>query len=134
MFKTRCRPLKLVELMSEFSKQQIKDVNDIGVGGLLKIRLTRTSTTMLGWLVDCLDHGSCMFTIDDKKDFLVSQFDVYDVFCLPLNPSKDVEEISRCANDMNPDYPLKLEWKRHFGLENENDHISLGLVEARILS
>ena len=104
---------------------------DIGFGGLLSVQLTRTETSMLGWLVDSFDPISCMFTIDQMRDFVVSEFDVYDVFCLPLNPMKEVVETSRSANETNPDYPLKLEWRRKFG-HDLNESIPLNLVEERI--
>uniref|UniRef100_A0A803M2U1 Uncharacterized protein n=1 Tax=Chenopodium quinoa TaxID=63459 RepID=A0A803M2U1_CHEQI len=107
-FKTRCRPFHLVEMIKTFSDDQIKAVKEIGFGGLLSLKVKRTATDMLSWLVDCFDHGSCMFTIDGKKDFVVTEFDVYDVFCLPCKTSKKVEEISRCANVINPDYDLKI--------------------------
>ncbi|XP_021717396.1 uncharacterized protein LOC110685217 isoform X1 [Chenopodium quinoa] len=131
-FKTRCRPFHLVEMIKTFSDDQIKAVKEIGFGGLLSLKVKRTATDMLSWLVDCFDHGSCMFTIDGKKDFVVTEFDVYDVFCLPCKTSKKVEEISRCANVINPDYDLKVKWRSHFGLMGENDQIPLGFLESKI--
>uniref|UniRef100_A0A803MVN9 Uncharacterized protein n=1 Tax=Chenopodium quinoa TaxID=63459 RepID=A0A803MVN9_CHEQI len=125
-------PFHLVEMIKTFSDDQIKAVKEIGFGGLLSLKVKRTATDMLSWLVDCFDHGSCMFTIDGKKDFVVTEFDVYDVFCLPCKTSKKVEEISRCANVINPDYDLKVKWRSHFGLMGENDQIPLGFLESKI--
>uniref|UniRef100_A0A803LLC4 Ubiquitin-like protease family profile domain-containing protein n=1 Tax=Chenopodium quinoa TaxID=63459 RepID=A0A803LLC4_CHEQI len=119
-------------MIKTFSDDQIKAVKEIGFGGLLSLKVKRTATDMLSWLVDCFDHGSCMFTIDGKKDFVVTEFDVYDVFCLPCKTSKKVEEISRCANVINPDYDLKVKWRSHFGLMGENDQIPLGFLESKI--
>ncbi|XP_021767708.1 uncharacterized protein LOC110732101 [Chenopodium quinoa] len=119
-------------MIKTFSDDQIKAVKEIGFGGLLSLKVKRTATDMLSWLVDCFDHGSCMFTIDGKKDFVVTEFDVYDVFCLPCKTSKKVEEISRCANVINPDYDLKVKWRSHFGLMGENDQIPVGFLESKI--
>uniref|UniRef100_A0A803MRK4 Uncharacterized protein n=1 Tax=Chenopodium quinoa TaxID=63459 RepID=A0A803MRK4_CHEQI len=125
-------PFHLVEMIKKILDDQIKVVKEIGFGGLLSLKVKRTATDMLSWLVDCFDHGSCMFTIDSKKDFVVTEFDVYDVFCLPCKTSKKVEEISRCANVINPDYDLKVKWRSHFGLMGENDQIPLGFLESKI--
>uniref|UniRef100_A0A803M6I3 Ubiquitin-like protease family profile domain-containing protein n=1 Tax=Chenopodium quinoa TaxID=63459 RepID=A0A803M6I3_CHEQI len=81
--------------------REVRDDMDID------LQVKQTVTDMLSWLVDCFDHGSCMFTIDSKKDFVVTELDVYDAFCLPCKTSKKVEEISCCANVINPDYDLK---------------------------
>uniref|UniRef100_A0A803M2P6 Uncharacterized protein n=1 Tax=Chenopodium quinoa TaxID=63459 RepID=A0A803M2P6_CHEQI len=129
---TRCRLFHLVEMIKFFSDDQIKAVKEISFGGLLSLKVKRSATNMLSWLVDCFDHGSCMFTIDSKKDFVVTEFDVYDVFCLPCKISKKVEEISCCANVINPDYDLKVKWRSHFGLMGENDHIPLGFLGSKI--
>lgn len=53
-------------------------------------------------------------------------------FCLPCKTSKKVEEISRCANVINPDYDLKVKWRSHFGLMGENDKIPLAFLESKI--
>uniref|UniRef100_A0A803LEQ8 Uncharacterized protein n=1 Tax=Chenopodium quinoa TaxID=63459 RepID=A0A803LEQ8_CHEQI len=111
-FKTRCRPFHLVEMIK------------FGFGGLLSLKVKRTATNMLSWLVDCFDHGSCMITTDSKKDFVVTEFDVHDVFCLPCKTSKKVEEISRCANVINPDYDLKEVYEKFLLMKRDLEVVS----------
>ncbi|KAL2902795.1 Halomucin [Bienertia sinuspersici] len=126
--KSRCQ--KMVELMDNFSVHQKRDVMEIGFGHLLSMKLTKTVSTMLPWLVDCFDHGSCMFLFGGKE-FMIDEYDVYDVFGLPLNPSKDVVEISRTANERNPDFHIKLKWRNDFNV-GPNENIKLSLIEERI--
>ncbi|KAL2902625.1 Ubiquitin-like-specific protease 1A [Bienertia sinuspersici] len=116
--------------MNNFSVHKKRDVMEIGFGHLLSMKLTRTVTTMLPWLVDCFDHGSCMFLFGGKE-FMIDEYDVYDVFGLPLNPSKDVVEISHTANERNPDFHIKLKWRNDFNV-GPNENIKLGLIEERI--
>uniref|UniRef100_A0A803N6X0 Uncharacterized protein n=1 Tax=Chenopodium quinoa TaxID=63459 RepID=A0A803N6X0_CHEQI len=129
-FKTKCRPLHLVDMTSNFTLDQTNSVNEIGFGGLLSLKLKRNPASMYRWLIDSFDCGSCMFSIDNNE-FVVNEYGVYDVFCLPLNP-KNVEEIPRSANKNNPDFVLKHYWRLHFGLTDENDQIPLNLLEFRI--
>lgn len=117
--------------MSNFTDAQKLSVNEIGFGGLLSLKLKRNPTSMYRWLIDCFDYGSCMFSIDNSKEFVVTEYDVYDVFCLPLNPN-NVEEIPRSANKSNPDFVFKHNWRLNFGLADENDQIPLNLLEDRI--
>ena len=100
--------------MKGFTEKQKVSVREIGFGGLLSLKLCRNPTRMLGWLVDSFDPGSCMFSIDSLKCFPISEHDVYDVFCLPLNSKNNVEVVSRCANKYNPDFPLKQQFRSFF--------------------
>ncbi|XP_057518534.1 uncharacterized protein LOC130815841 [Amaranthus tricolor] len=131
-FQTKSRPSQLIKLMKGFTEKQKISVREIGFGGLLDLKLCRNPSAMLGWLVDCFDPGSCMFSIDSFKCFPISEYDVYDVFCLPLNPNNDVDIVSRCANKYNPDFPLKQEFRSFFGYEDTNAAIPLELLERMI--
>ncbi|KAL2895935.1 Halomucin, partial [Bienertia sinuspersici] len=62
--------------------------------------------------------------IGGGKQFVITPYDVYDVFCLPLNPSKDVVETLRMGDNV-----LKSEWRDHFGVSG---NIPLRLVEDKI--
>ena len=104
-------------------------MREIGFGGLLSLKLCRNPTSMFGWLVDCFDLGSCMFSINSLKFFSISKHDVYDVFCLPLNPNKDVEIVSRCDNKYNPHFHLKQQFRSFLGFEDTNAAIPLELLE-----
>ena len=106
-FQMKSRPFQLIKLMKGFTVKQKNSVREISFGGLHSLKLCRNPTSMFGWVVDSFDLGSCMFSIDSLKCFSISEHDVYDVFCLPLNPNKDVEIVSRCDNKYIPDFPLK---------------------------
>uniref|UniRef100_A0A803M9C9 Uncharacterized protein n=1 Tax=Chenopodium quinoa TaxID=63459 RepID=A0A803M9C9_CHEQI len=126
-FSTHCRPHTLVDLMKDFSDEQVKSVVEIGFGGLLDLKLTRTVTTLLPWLVDHFDPVSWMFSISPGKEFVISPYDVYDVFELPLNNGMDVVESTRST-----DLQLKQEWRSMFDVAGSAG-IPLHKLEARIV-
>ncbi|KAL2896335.1 Ubiquitin-like-specific protease 1A [Bienertia sinuspersici] len=95
------------------------------------MKLTRTVSTMLPWLVDYFDHGCCMFLFGGKE-FMIDEYDVYDVFGLHLNPSIDVVEISCTANERNPDFHIKLKWGNDFGV-GPNENIKLVSKKLRFV-
>ncbi|KAL2931625.1 Halomucin [Bienertia sinuspersici] len=83
-----------------------------------------TEQHMFPWFVENFDYSSWMFNIGGGKQFVITPYDVYDVFCLPLNPSKDVVETLRMGDNV-----LKSEWRDHFGVSG---NIPLRLVEDKI--
>uniref|UniRef100_A0A803LSA5 Uncharacterized protein n=1 Tax=Chenopodium quinoa TaxID=63459 RepID=A0A803LSA5_CHEQI len=113
--------------MKDFSDEQVKSVVEIGFGGLLDLKLTRTVTTLLPWLVDHFDPVSWMFSISPGKEFVISPYDVYDVFELPLNNGMDVVESTRST-----DLQLKQEWRSMFDVAGSVG-IPLHKLEARIV-
>uniref|UniRef100_A0A803LJN5 Uncharacterized protein n=1 Tax=Chenopodium quinoa TaxID=63459 RepID=A0A803LJN5_CHEQI len=126
-FSTHCRPHTLVDLMKDFSDEQVKSVVEIGFGGLLDLKLTITVTTLLPWLVDHFDPVSWMFSISPGKGFVISPYDVYDVFELPLNNGMDVVESTGSI-----DLQLKQEWRSMFDVAGSAG-IPLHKLEARIV-
>uniref|UniRef100_A0A803N9M4 Uncharacterized protein n=1 Tax=Chenopodium quinoa TaxID=63459 RepID=A0A803N9M4_CHEQI len=126
-FSTYCRSHTLVDLMKDFSNEQVKSVVEIGFGGLLDLKLTRTGTTLLPWLVDHFDLVSWMFSISPGKEFVISPYDVYDVFELPLNNGMDIVETTRST-----DLQLKQEWRSMFDVIGSAG-IPLHKLEARIV-
>uniref|UniRef100_A0A803KN02 Ubiquitin-like protease family profile domain-containing protein n=1 Tax=Chenopodium quinoa TaxID=63459 RepID=A0A803KN02_CHEQI len=126
-FSTHCRPHTLVDLMKDFSDEQVKSVVEIGFGGLLDLKLTRTVTTLLPRLVNHFDPVSWMFSISPGKEFVISPYDVYDVFELPLNNGIDVVESTRST-----DLQLKQEWRSMFDVAGSAG-IPLHKLEARIV-
>ncbi|KAL2894781.1 Halomucin [Bienertia sinuspersici] len=120
----RSRACNLLKIMENFTDDQKKSVREIGFGGMLKVCLQRTEQHMFPWFVENFDYSSWMFNIGGGKQFVITPYDVYDVFCLPLNPSKDVVETLRMGDNV-----LKSEWRDHFGVSG---NIPLRLVEDKI--
>uniref|UniRef100_A0A803MP46 Uncharacterized protein n=1 Tax=Chenopodium quinoa TaxID=63459 RepID=A0A803MP46_CHEQI len=135
LFKTKCSGKKLVKLFQKLDdNRQIKAIHDIGFGGLLSLQLDRTSNILNQWIVDSFDGSTCLFKVGIGKEFMVSEYDVYDMFCLPLNHGNDVVEISRGKNDTNPHMHLKTFWRKYFNLIGDNAAISLKSVRPRLIS
>ncbi|KAL2938332.1 Halomucin, partial [Bienertia sinuspersici] len=118
------RACNLLKIMENFTDDQKKSVREIGFGGMLNVCLQRTEQHMFPWFVENFDYSSWMFDIGGGKQFVITPYDVYDVFCLPLNPSKDVVETLRMGDNV-----LKSEWRDHFGVSG---NIPLRLVEDKI--
>ncbi|KAL8514803.1 hypothetical protein ACS0TY_013767 [Phlomoides rotata] len=86
---SRCRGL--FELIQNFNQKQKSDIESVGFGGLLHLKLkTNPNQCMLRWLVDSFNPSSRMFQIDGLRGFTVTPDDVFDVFMLPRNPGVQV--------------------------------------------
>ncbi|KAL8542752.1 hypothetical protein ACS0TY_003579 [Phlomoides rotata] len=86
---SRCRGL--FELIQNFNQKQKSDIESVGFGGLLHLKLrTNPNSCMLRWLVDSFNPGSRMLQIDGLRGFAVTPDDVFDVFMLPRNPGVEV--------------------------------------------
>ncbi|XP_021855008.2 uncharacterized protein [Spinacia oleracea] len=86
---------------------------------------------MMYWCIKCFDGVSSLFTISDSKQFEITDYDVYDLFMLPLS-ELEVEEVKRGRNSTNPDLDLKIKWRKEFGFEEVNAQIPLRVLEERI--
>ncbi|KAL2922006.1 Midasin, partial [Bienertia sinuspersici] len=125
------RPVEKVKKKAEPNLKlgkQLKAKSDamiaIGKSKAAETNVTRTEQHMFPWFVENFDYSSWMFNIGGGKQFVITPYDVYDVFCLPLNPSKDVVETLRMGDNV-----LKSEWRDHFGVSG---NIPLRLVEDKI--
>lgn len=130
---TQCRPNELVKLIKDLSSQQVQDVNDIGFGGLCSLHLTQSPTTMIPFLIKSFNPGSWVFRIDAVNKFVVSKFDVHEVFLLPMG-DYEVEEISTGRGSKESDNILKREFRFKFDVVDDRQGISLKDVAAKIRS
>ncbi|XP_056696457.1 uncharacterized protein [Spinacia oleracea] len=130
-FDTQCSGGSLCKLIKEFSPEQTAAVEEIGFGGLLSLQLSRKNTQMMYWCIKCFDGVSSLFSISDSKQFEITDYDVYDLFMLPLS-ELEVEGVKRGRNSTNPDLDLKIKWRKEFGFEEVNAQIPVRLLEDRI--
>ncbi|XP_056686275.1 uncharacterized protein [Spinacia oleracea] len=128
---TRCRPCTLEKVVSGLTQLQQLDVVEVGFGGLLGLQMKRMVRSILPWLVNSFNGVSCMFSISKGKEFVVTKFDVHDVFCLPMGGGVEIPELK--VNRLCPqeDEALKAEWRRRFDVP-DNQGISLCKLEARM--
>ncbi|KAL8536634.1 hypothetical protein ACS0TY_011997 [Phlomoides rotata] len=100
-FQCFSRPRGLFELIQNFNQKQKDDIESVGFGGLLHLKLNKTSNQcMLKWLVDNFNFSSRMLQLDGLRGFAVTPDDVYDVFMLPRNPGVPV--LSYVKTDQSP--------------------------------
>ncbi|KAL8501514.1 hypothetical protein ACS0TY_020876 [Phlomoides rotata] len=98
---SRCRGL--FELIQNFNQKQKNDIENVGFGGLLHLKLrTNPNQCMLKWLVDNFNPSSCMLQIDGLRGFAVTPDDVFDVFMLPRNPGVPVLSYAKSKADQSP--------------------------------
>ncbi|XP_056698554.1 uncharacterized protein [Spinacia oleracea] len=120
-----------IDYIKDFSPDQKAAVQEIGFGGLLGLQLSRKNTQMMYWCIKCFDGVSSLFTISDSKQFEITDYDVYDLFMLPLS-ELEVEGVKRGRNSTNPDFDLKIKWRKEFGFEEVNAQIPIRLLEDKI--
>ena len=101
----------MCKLIKDFSPDQKAAVQEIGFGGLLGLQLSRKNTQMMYWCIKCFDGVSSLFTISDSKQFEITDYDVYDLFMFPLS-ELEVEGVKRGRNSTNPDFDLKIKWRK----------------------
>ena len=127
----RCRPHTLELMMSTFSPNQQKAVEEIGFGGLLHLKLKTLNRQMLHWLVEHFNGGSCMFTIAAGKEFVVTKNDICDVFGLPMSEIA-VPELQKNPEEGSVDKRIIQSWRLDYGL-TEKQPLHLSKVESRMV-
>ncbi|KAH9610490.1 hypothetical protein KSS87_020428 [Heliosperma pusillum] len=98
----KCRPGRLLKLISQLNHAQREAVKRIGFGGLLDLRL--------------------------KHEFLVSKFDVHDCFLLPLGHKPlDLVPTGRKKDPLSEENKqLKDRWRKSYKLSKPGEPIHLG--------
>uniref|UniRef100_A0A803N1G6 Aminotransferase-like plant mobile domain-containing protein n=1 Tax=Chenopodium quinoa TaxID=63459 RepID=A0A803N1G6_CHEQI len=116
---------------TNFSPEQKQDVEEIGFGGLLHLKLKTLNRQMLPWLVENFNAGSCMFTIATGKEFVVTRNDICDVFCLPLSDIC-VPELNKNSEDESVDKRIIQAWRSDYGLSGKQP-LHLSKLESRMV-
>ena len=119
----------MYNLINQFSEDQINSVKEIGFEGLLHLKVTNIVTKMLSWFVNNFDQSSRYFEISPGVRFVLTPYDVHDVFGLPLNEGNNVIECRMNVED-DLDFHFKRELKDIFNLDKD---IPLQMVEKKIL-
>uniref|UniRef100_A0A803MZA6 Ubiquitin-like protease family profile domain-containing protein n=1 Tax=Chenopodium quinoa TaxID=63459 RepID=A0A803MZA6_CHEQI len=116
---------------TNFSPEQKQDVEEIGFGGLLHLKLKTLNRQMLPWLVENFNAGSCMFTIATGKEFVVTRNDICDVFCLPLSDIC-VPQLNKNSEDESVDKRIIQAWRSDYGLSGKKP-LHLSKLESRMV-
>uniref|UniRef100_A0A803LH78 Ubiquitin-like protease family profile domain-containing protein n=1 Tax=Chenopodium quinoa TaxID=63459 RepID=A0A803LH78_CHEQI len=128
----RCRPSSLVKVISGLSPTQKKDVEEVGFGGLLSLRVESMVGGILPWLVESFNGYTCMFCVADGKEFVVTKHDVCDVFGLPKVEGREVPEMKGSYKGQSQDdSALKNKWRASFDV-GVKELILLARLETRI--
>ncbi|XP_021734768.1 uncharacterized protein LOC110701418 isoform X1 [Chenopodium quinoa] len=128
----RCRPSSLVKVISGLSPTQKKDVEEVGFGGLLSLRVESMVGGILPWLVESFNGYTCMFCVADGKEFVVTKHDVCDVFGLPKVEGREVPEMKGSYKGQSQDdSALKNKWRTSFDV-GVKELIPLARLETRI--
>ena len=111
---------------------------DVGLEGLFRLRLSEPDIRMFSWLVENFNHASRRLHFSDRKAFLVTVDDVYDVLCIPRNEGnavvdakahssdRTVIELWKCGHGVASDVIGKVELKLNKMLERAIDHVDGG--------
>ena len=115
-------------LCEKLNDKQKADVKDIGFDGLLKLNIKKSYHGIVKYFIDQYDVSTSVFIVNQSCKFSVTEYDVCDIFCLPLSdndvikPSKDSLE-----------YNLFEEWKRNLDCIGEKD-ISADVLYNKIVN
>ncbi|KAK9724641.1 hypothetical protein RND81_05G088800, partial [Saponaria officinalis] len=117
--------------IQNFTKEQRAAVIDIGFGGLLELKIESIPKSIVPMIVKCFEHNSYMFRATNTKEFLLSKYDVYDVFCLPKERDR-VQLTATGHSKQSQEDNLKNEWRLKFGVEGNNNGIKMNELADRL--
>ncbi|KAK9714437.1 hypothetical protein RND81_06G094300 [Saponaria officinalis] len=117
--------------MGNFTEEQRAVVVDIGFGGLLELKIEAIPKSIVPMIVKYFEHNSYMFRATNTKEFLLSKYDMYDVFCLPKEGDK-VQLIATGHSKQSQEDKLKNEWRLKFGVEGNINGIKMNELEDRL--
>ncbi|KAH9610542.1 hypothetical protein KSS87_021091 [Heliosperma pusillum] len=125
-YNNRCKAQSLVDVMAKLSGQRKRAVREIGFGGLLHMKITVVPKGLIDLLIEAFDDESYKVTVSDTKEFVLSHFDVHDMFKLPIE-GNDVELTTTGRSALTEDTVLKQKWRKKFNI-NGNENIPLNMV------
>ncbi|KAK9724178.1 hypothetical protein RND81_05G054200 [Saponaria officinalis] len=99
-------------------EEQRAAVVDIGFGGLLELKIEAIPIYMLRPTI--------------TKEFLLSKYDVYDVFCLPKEGDR-VQLTATGNSKQSQEDNLKNEWRLKFGVEGNSNGIKMNELANRLM-
>ncbi|KAK9673517.1 hypothetical protein RND81_12G172400 [Saponaria officinalis] len=111
-------------------EQRVAVVN-IGFGGLLELKIEAIPKSIVPMIVKCFEHNSYMFRATNTKEFLLSKYDVYDVFCLPKEGDK-VQLTATGHSKQSKEDNLKNEWRLKFGVKGNSNGIKMNELADRL--
>ncbi|KAH9615343.1 hypothetical protein KSS87_014332 [Heliosperma pusillum] len=124
----KCRPGRLLKLISQLNHAQREAVKRIGFGGLLDLRLKHVPVEYVHLFFEAFNDLSHIFRASDSKEFLVSKFDVHDCFLLPLGHKPlDLVPTGRKKDPLAEEKKqLKDRWRKSYKLSKPGEPIHLG--------
>ncbi|KAH9613678.1 hypothetical protein KSS87_004068 [Heliosperma pusillum] len=124
----KCRPGRLLKLISQLNHAQRGAVKRIGFGGLLDLRLKHVPVEHVHLFFEAFNDLSHIFRASDSKEFLVSKIDVHDCFLLPLGHKPlDLVPTGRKKDPLaEENKQLKDRWRKSYKLSNPGEPIHLG--------
>ncbi|KAH9604180.1 hypothetical protein KSS87_016802 [Heliosperma pusillum] len=124
----KCRPGRLLKLISRLNHAQREAVKRIGFGGLLDLRLKHVPVEHVHLFFEAFNDLSHIFRASDSKEFLVSKFDVHDCFLLPLGHKPlDLVPTGRKKDPLaEENKQLKDRWRKNYKLSKPGEPIPLG--------
>ncbi|KAH9619064.1 hypothetical protein KSS87_008931 [Heliosperma pusillum] len=124
----KCRPGRLLKLISQLNHAQREAVKRIGFGGLLDLRLKHVPVEHVHLFFEAFNDLSHIFRASVSKEFLVSKFDVHDCFLLPLGHNAlDLVPTGRKKDPLlEENKQLKDRWRKSYKLSKPGEPIHLG--------
>ena len=104
----------LGDMMSVKKKQDLKE---LGFDGLLHVNLLKSFHGIVPWFIKQYDTETSVFIVNETTKFTITEFDVCDIFGLPISQSNPVIETSRQRKN-NPDTYLIDQWREKLNCQS----------------
>ena len=86
----------------KLTARQVQDVNEIGFGGLLKMKAFRFPPGIIPFLVAHFDAVNRIQRLPNQPNYNITPDDAFDIFGLPLNPNKQlITRSKRSENEVD---------------------------------
>ncbi|KAH9615295.1 hypothetical protein KSS87_022642, partial [Heliosperma pusillum] len=133
-FTKRCRPSSLTAVISALSEEKKEVVRQIGIGGLLHLKLTSVPMTIFSQLLFAF-RSEEYFEFSETEKFRLTEDDICDVFGLP-NGGHDLELLMTglASSSSSDGESLKSLWRERYNIISSKDPIPLSAVKNKLLS
>ena len=92
------------------SLKQKEDLKEIGFDGSLHVNFLKSIHGVVPWFIKQYDTETSVFIVNETTKFTITEFDICDIFGLPINESNPIIKTSRQRKN-NPDYFLVDQWR-----------------------
>ncbi|XP_074298484.1 uncharacterized protein LOC141629367 [Silene latifolia] len=125
-----CRPIMPFSLIQKINECQVAAIKKIGFSGFLELKINNFPLSHVWLFLEAFSNGSYVFKASQKKEFMISNHDVYDCFLIPFGPNPLPLVHTGLQKDSNnaENKALKDKWREAYRVKRASSSIGLGTV------